>query len=142
MIVKNVKKLKIIPFVLLVFYASLYATEGPDIEPPAKVLTNQLGYHPDGVKLAIITDLSAQSVELVNHDGETVHTGQLSTAEYWPHSDEKVRIYDFSDHRTNGIFRVRTNLGDESYEFRVDESTFSDIGLAALRSFYLIRSAT
>ena len=53
---------------------------------------NQVGFYPDGPKMAIVVDTDTDDFFLTNQQGQdTVYAGKLSASQYWSYSGEQVK---------------------------------------------------
>lgn len=129
----------IAPAVLAV--ASMLACAA-DVSAQAEIRVNQIGYYPDGPKIAaVITDAGAAFDVVEDAGGSVVFSGTLSTAVSWAPSGEVVRLADFSDLRTEGIFRLRLPGGTESHPFAIRVRVHEELARAALKGFYFQRAS-
>lgn len=106
------------------------------------IIFNQAGFHPDGSKIAVVRDSGSNSAQLIGSNGQVVYSAQLSDSSPWVHSNEEVRIFDFTDVNDIGVYLVRLDNGAESGLVQIYDNPMADAGYLALRSFYLIRSGT
>ena len=113
-----------------------------DQSPMGKdIQLNQIGFLPGGAKSAVITG-NAKSFSVVDvNSGKTVFKGESGPARSWAASGETVRIAEFSDLRTQGIYRLEAG-GEVSPLFRIREDIYAEIGSAALKAFYFNRAST
>lgn len=105
------------------------------------ILFNQLGYHADAHKIAIIRsdDEGFDVIDAVT--GKKVLSGVTRAPEYWSFSGDTVRVADFTGLTTPGTYRIRiTSSGLLSGEFRVGEDVYTDIVKASVKSYYYNRS--
>ena len=67
-----------------------------DDDGAAAIRLNQIGFYPDGPKVAIVADSGASSFVVLGADrGDTVYRGTLSAPLRWAPSGEVVRRADF-----------------------------------------------
>ncbi len=105
------------------------------------ILFNQLGYHADAPKIALIRS-DAEGFDVIEAvTGKKVLSGATGAPEYWSFSGDTVRVADFTELTTPGTYRIRTT-GSELFsgEFRVGEDVYTDIVKASVKSFYYNRS--
>lgn len=111
-------------------------------EPPA-VNINQVGYKPDSVKHATITDDAATHYEVVDvSSGETVSEGELGDRGYDSNIDSKYVIADFSDVTDEGTYKIVLDTGEESYEFVIADDVYDDIYKDSVLMLYNQRCGT
>jgi len=107
-----------------------------------KIRLNQIGFYPNGPKMAIVIDTPGTDFYVTSTDFEdTLFTGTLSTPKVWPCSEESASKADFSELRQTGCFvLVVPNLGC-SYPFEIRPFVHQQIGQAALKGFYFQRAS-
>jgi endoglucanase len=101
---------------------------------------NQLGFHPQGSKIAVIPAGDAQEFAVITPDGQEVYKGQLSAALAWPHSGEQVQIADFSAYTGNGDFQLRAGKLPPTPVFSIKPGVYRALNAASLKAFYYNRS--
>lgn len=105
---------------------------------------NQLGFFTDGPKKAVINGgIEGEFYVVTNNLSDTVYTGILSNATIWSHSNESVRIADFSSYNVPGIYRIRVpNVPTPSYPFTISETVLNKVSKASIKAFYYQRAST
>ncbi len=108
----------------------------------ADILTNQLGYFPDGEKKATLLSDSKKAVkfELYNSDGKKVFDGKSEPAGHDADSDDDVHILDFSDYNGEGDGFYIVAGDSESREFSIKNNLYSNMLYDSLNYFYQNRS--
>lgn len=101
---------------------------------------NQLGFPPQGEKIAVIPAGQAQEFAVLTADGKEVHKGQLSAPRSWPYSEEQVQVADFSAYTGNGRFHLQAGVLPPSPAFSIETGVYRDLNAAALKAFYYNRS--
>ncbi|WP_086930473.1 glycoside hydrolase family 9 protein [Agarilytica rhodophyticola] len=101
---------------------------------------NQLGFYPNANKVAVVPANATNNFALFNENGEQVFQGQLGTVNTWPHSDESVRLADFSGFNTAGNYRLRIDGIPDSDTFKIDDNVHRLLNSAALKAFYYNRA--
>ena len=126
--------------VILLSSANMKKPDEPQAVPA--ILVSQTGYLQSGEKSAIFR-LSAlgSSFELVDESGKVMYTGKLSEPKYDPASGDTVSFGDFSDFKTDGTFRLRSN-GQESALFMIGGNAYVDCFRDVVRFFYYQRCGT
>ncbi len=105
------------------------------------VRLNQVGFYPDGPKVAVATGAPAGAVFVLTADGrDTVWTGELSAERTNPYSGKQTRLADFSGLRQTGSFVVVVPGMGQSFPFEIKPAVHHAVGRAALKGFYLIRA--
>jgi len=104
------------------------------------VKLNQLGFLPQGQKLAVVAQSSASAFEVVDAGGKTVFQGSLGAPGRWEPSGETVRVADFSALTQPGSYRLKLD-GQWSDTFSVAADAYRPLNGAALKAFYFNRSA-
>jgi len=109
-------------------------------QEPIKV--NQLGFHPDAEKIAIIPgDVTGEFYVISTGTHDVVHTGELSSPQTWPYSEDTVTIADFSDFDIPGTYIVEHPDAGQSHPFQIQEYVYSDLTRGALRAYYYNRAS-
>lgn len=108
-----------------------------------RILVNQVGYHPDAVKTALLR-VKTDKFEVVNaSSGRVVFTGKPGSFNYWNFSGDSVATADFTSVKEPGKYQVCINNKTIcSYVFEIGNSVYHDISKASLKAFYLNRSGT
>jgi len=104
---------------------------------------NQIGFYPQGEKVAVI--LSDESVTFTLVDDETglvVYTGESSTPDTWPYSAENVVLGNFSEFSEPGVYRLSVDGLGESYPFRITENVHEELAASAIKYYYFNRAST
>ena len=99
---------------------------------------NQVGYYPDGEKIAVLSGESSNDIFTVrNYDnGKVVYKGQLSASRKSPFSDKTTRIADFSNLNEDGKFYIEIEGAGNSYPFEIRNKILEETAKAALKGFY------
>src|SRR5882757_7052506 len=107
------------------------------------IVVNQLGFYPHSPKMAIVTGRPSATVFYVVKvpSGDTVCTGTLGPVTASSNSSLQCRTADFSDLRTEGMYRISIPGLEPSYPFRVGPHIMAPVARAALKGFYYQRSA-
>ncbi|MCF7807489.1 MAG: glycoside hydrolase family 9 protein [Candidatus Marinimicrobia bacterium] len=110
-----------------------------DSYPMNTIHVNQLGYLPDGYKSAVVIG-SSNTFTIVSCESKAVvFRGDLSEPQYWEASGETVRLADFTEFNTPGIYRVNVG-GGRSHRFEIDRQVFSELAAASVKAFYFHRA--
>jgi endoglucanase len=112
-------------------------------ERASVIRLNQIGYYPDGQKVAIITDVSATEFTIKSaKSGEIVFKSKLSSPRKSVFSDNSARVADFSVVSEIGSYVLNLpGLGD-SYPFEIRPAVFTDLTKAFIKAFYFQRMST
>ncbi|MGB8489419.1 MAG: glycoside hydrolase family 9 protein [Bacteroidales bacterium] len=111
-------------------------------EPGDNIRLNQLGYFPDAVKKVVIINSASSMFRIVNTTGKEVFSGKLSDRGIWKASGEKVKIADFSNFTTPGVFRILVEDLGLSYPFKIGWEIYNDVYKASVKAYYLQRAST
>lgn len=118
---------------------------GQALLPPESSLIrlNQIGFYPDGPKIAVVPLPSDSTFELRRlKDQALVFQGKMSAPEAWSYAGEVVRRVDFSAWQTPGeYYLVVPDLG-RSASFRIATAVHQDLFQATAKSFYYLRCST
>jgi endoglucanase len=111
--------------------------------PQDSIRLNQIGFYPNGQKLAIAVGASAGPFYLVSQDKQdTVFTGTLGNAATWSPSGESVRKANFTSFTTPGTYYVLVPGIGYSHEFEIKNEVHHDVAKALLKAFYFQRAST
>ncbi|MGY1410287.1 MULTISPECIES: glycoside hydrolase family 9 protein [unclassified Luteimonas] len=103
---------------------------------------NQLGFHPDAAKLAVVEGATGARFEVVSDtDGQLVLEGDLSTAARWAPANRAAAIADVTA-LPAGEYRLKVDGLPASDPFRVDVQPYAALADAALKGFYFNRAGT
>ncbi|MBR08335.1 MAG: cellulase [Rickettsiales bacterium] len=102
---------------------------------------NQLGFFPNGEKLAAIINSNATSFEIIRNES-VVFEGQLTSSNYWDQSQEEVRIADFSELNERGTYQLRLPDDQISYSFRISDESIRDLAIGSIKAYYFNRAST
>jgi len=102
---------------------------------------NQLGYYPDGPKIAIVIDASNETdFEIVDKSGKTIFSGSLSGEIFWEKSGEHARRADFSSIKKPGEYRLKVGQSI-SWPFEIRDDIWRSVSVALMKSYYLQRAS-
>jgi endoglucanase len=103
---------------------------------------SQIGFYPNGPKLAIVVDATSTQFYVTTPDlGDTVFTGNLSSAKVWAPSQESVKQADFSGLTTIGTFCVLVPEIGYSSTFDIKPRVYQEVARAASKAFYFQRAS-
>jgi len=125
---------------LILLTISFLLSTLPLSQEPIKV--NQLGFYPDGEKIAIIPgDVSVNFYVISVGTQDVVYTGKPGPPQTWQYSEETVTIADFSDFNIPGTYIVDHPEVGQSYPFEIRDYVHSDLTRGALRAYYYNRAS-
>jgi endoglucanase len=103
---------------------------------------SQIGFLPNGPKVAVITGASATTFAVVGAErGDTVLRGTLTPPKPWALSGEDdIRRADFGTLRRSGRYRLVVR-GVAPAEFEIGTMRVHDLAVATLKAFYYQRTA-
>lgn len=103
---------------------------------------NQLGFYPEAVKLAVTPEADAATFHLRDAlDGTVVYHGTLSSEKTYSFSGETVRIADFSDFKSPGVYVLYVDGGSKSYPFKIGNGVFMDLSVGLIKALYYNRAS-
>lgn len=103
---------------------------------------NQLGFLPDSAKWAVVPDVAATRFVLVDATtGVEVFSGDLSAAATWPEAEERVKLADFSSHKTPGSYSLRVAGVADSPAFSIAANVYEAVTAASIKAFYFNRNS-
>ena len=109
----------------------------------SRIRLNQIGFYPDGQKIAVVTgDIAGDFVVKSTVTGEVVFKSKLSAPRKSSFSPKVTRIADFSEVTKPGNYKLSiTGLGD-SYSFEIKPKVFWGLTKALIKGFYYQRMST
>ncbi len=116
------------------------AAYAPDTGPSVRV--NQVGYLPDGPKIATVVSDAETPLDwqVTDASGAVLASGQSEPKGDDPSAGESVHVIDFTDLSSSGtdlVLRVGT---DQSHPFTISADIYADLLSDALGYFYPVRS--
>jgi len=107
------------------------------------ILLNQVGYLPDADKIALLK-IKTDKFDIIDvASGNVVFTGEPGPFRYWDLSGDSVCTADFTKLAASGKYQICLNTNSVcSGVFEIGDDVYSNITKAALKAFYLNRSAT
>lgn len=115
------------------------------IDLPGEIMNvniNQIGYHPDADKRAVVRledDILPEFQVIDTAKGSTVYKGTLTAGIDKGSSGDKVGYADFSDLKTPGKYRISVDGIGDSYEFVIASDVFDSAFVDTLRMLTLQR---
>jgi endoglucanase len=104
---------------------------------------NQVGFYPDGKKVAVVADNSDGEFIVTNViNNGVVYKGKLSGPKKSSYSPNLTRIADFSEVKAPGIYRVNVNGKGDSFSFEIKPKVFNSLTKALIKGFYFQRMST
>ena len=105
-----------------------------------QIKCNQLGFYPDGGKIAIAVGATGDSFQVVDQtSGAAVFSGTLGTAGTWSASKEDAQIADFSVLTEPGSYVVKCAGCDDSYPFTIASRVHLAVAKGSIKAFYYNR---
>lgn len=108
--------------------------------PSETVKFNQIGFYPNGTKVAVVMGETGTEFELLDRLDNVVFSGDLSDLKSWQPAIEQVRLADFSVFNTEGEYRLRIDGLPESDPIHINQTAFQNLHRAALKYYYFNRS--
>ena len=102
---------------------------------------NQVGFYPNGPKVAVVVDAADVPFYVLDESGKTVFEGQLDPPQTWSWSEEEVRLADFSRFSQQGTFRLSVPEVGISYPFEVKQNVFQEVAVTSLKALYYQRNS-
>lgn len=107
-----------------------------------QIKVNQIGFYPEGHKVAVVPASDANEFALVSaDDGAVIYRGNLSDSNSWEHSGEDVQLADFSYFRTPGRYRVSVEGLADSPAFVIGTDGYRSLNDAAIKAYYFNRAS-
>ncbi|GAB3728336.1 glycoside hydrolase family 9 protein [Spirosoma lituiforme] len=126
------------------FSLSLLLTSGTLVAQPLSeaIRLNQIGFYPNGPKVAIVVGDAPGSFQVVTPDlKQVVFTGTLGSARTNPISEKTIRTADFSAFTKPGTYVVVIPGLGHSYPFDIQPNVHRAVAIGAVKGFYYQRTA-
>ena len=106
-----------------------------------EIRINQLGYYPDGPKIAIVLEASDQTdFQIIDNSGKIVFSGKLSPEIFWEKSGENAKRADFSSLKKPGGYKLKVGQS-VSWPFEIRDDIWRAVSVALMKSYYLQRAS-
>lgn len=111
--------------------------------PEDFIRLNQVGFYPDGPKLAVVVDSPTDNffVIRVSTKKDTVYKGKLKTKGVWKYSGENASHADFTGVNKPGTYFISIPGIGNSHNFEIKNKVHHELGKASLKSYYYQRTA-
>lgn len=115
----------------------------PEKEFAQNIRLNQLGYYPDAVKKAVVTDgnQNEKFQLLESKTGKVVFEANLSAQKTWELAGEVVQIADFSVFKTPGTYQIYIEKTGFSYPFEIKNNVLHEAFLGSVKGMYFQRAS-
>ncbi|MBD1384969.1 glycoside hydrolase family 9 protein [Mucilaginibacter rigui] len=107
----------------------------------ANIRLNQIGFYPNGAKIAILTYTKPGKYYVQNANKKTVFTGELKQSSQPAFSGKYTFIADFSAFNIPGKYRVYDPESGYSYPFTIQPSVLKPIADASIKALYFQRAS-
>jgi len=124
--------------IALIVTAEAWAAEGRSV----LIKLDQVGYLPDGQKLALVTAQASAFEVKRTFDDVSVFKGELSPAVQDADTGDSVRVADFSKLKESGTYYLDVPGVGKSWTFSIRPDVFSRTYYLAMRAFYGQRCGT
>jgi endoglucanase len=106
------------------------------------IRVNQVGYLPNSIKMAAITNSMADSFRVMTGNVDSlVFQGQLLPSAYYTSSGENVKIADFTLLKSSGRYVIVVNDLGKSLPFSIQEDVFTELSKASIKAYYFNRAS-
>ncbi len=103
---------------------------------------NQIGFRPESVKRAFFDGKwEGHRFHIVNAQGATVYSGELSDSQHWPYSGTNVCYAPFSGLTESGAYELLVEDQSLVLAFEIGTDSYSKLGKALVKSFYQARAS-
>ncbi len=109
--------------------------------PTGQIKVDQVGYQMGTVKKALVPDSTSNEFEILSIDGKVVFSGKTSEPRVWEFSNTSVKIADFSDFDTEGVYYLRCKGALNSYPFAIGNGIYNQLSHDAVKSYYYARAS-
>lgn len=114
------------------------------VEPTGLIRLNQIGFYPEGEKIAVVAaDEEASSFYVLSaNSSDTVFTGALGEQRTSPYSGKNTRIADFTELKKEGTYFISVPGTGVSYSFEIAPDVHREVAKGVIKGFYYIRAST
>ena len=128
---------------VILFALMLFNFVCTPIQANEQIKVNQIGFYPDGEKVAVIPgEVTGEFQVLDAQTEDTVFSGYVSEPAYWSYSDEHVVLADFSKFKEPGIYRIYHQDAETSFLFEIGEHIHRGLSKASIKALYFNRAST
>ena len=110
---------------------------------PAQIAFNQVGFYPNGTKLAFVIN-NAEAVDffvLSVNKKDTLYKGKLQAEVQSEYSSTKTKIANFSTFNKSGEFVLFVPSLGYSSSFKIDKNIYKEVAKASVKAFYFQRAS-
>ncbi len=113
------------------------------VNPSPSIVLNQIGFYPDGPKLAVvILPVGSDSFYVISRPaGDTAFSGKLGVAATSANSNLLVRLADFSGLNKEGTYNILVPGLPHSLPFTVERGVMGPVAAAALKGYFYQRAS-
>lgn len=132
--------MKVIYLVLLLLLTHQCAFVGRYQNKDSAIKVNQLGFNPDGMKVAIVVSPRSETFEVKDASDQVVYQGQVMDSKYWELSNEEAAVIDFSDFTQSGDYYIQC-ADSRSVSFPIEPTPYEELIKASAKSYYYNRAS-
>jgi len=107
----------------------------------ADIRLNQVGFYPNGIKIAVLTHAKPGRFYIKTGNNKTVYTGDLKQASQPAFSGNYTFIADFSTFSKPGKYMVYLPGMGYSFPFTIQPSVLKPVADASIKAFYFQRAS-
>ncbi len=134
-----ISKISATVFFFLLVIQGAFAQNGSE----DKIRLNQVGFYSNGPKMAIVISTTAKTFSLVDEaTKESVFTGELTSPEVWPYSNDTCSKAVFTKFTKAGKYHILVPGLGKSHSFSISAHVGMDAAKASLRMYYYQRAST
>ncbi|MDO3644978.1 glycoside hydrolase family 9 protein [Mucilaginibacter sp. L3T2-6] len=105
------------------------------------VRLNQIGFYPDGQKIAVVLQSSGGTFHLQTLSGKDVFSSELKKSNMPAFGGIYTQIADFSSFAQPGKYKLFVNGAGYSYPFEIKRNALQSVAAGSLKAFYFIRAS-
>lgn len=137
------------PHKIYVDNVSLFVTDSSNAEKivgaptPIQVKVNQIGYAPSDEKTVITSSGDDEKFKIVDAETEeTVYIGQYGDLLFDKTTSSNIKVGDFTDFSTPGIYKIISSPSGASYDFEIGDNLYDEIYKDVVLMLYNQRCGT
>jgi endoglucanase len=129
--------------VVLNLFSEVLCAQAQNVVVSANIRLNQIGFYPNGPKIAVITQPGVSTFNIITaNDSKVVFTGELKESPNPALDSKKTFIADFTSFTKPGKYLIAVNGIGCSSIFIIDPLVFKDVAVAAVKAYYYQRAST
>jgi endoglucanase len=132
---------RVLPALTLVFFTTISLAQQSALNGESNIRLNQIGFYPDGPKIAVILSDSGNVFDLQTVTRKTVFTAKLKKSVKPNFAGKFTEIADFSAFHKPGKYIIYVPGIGYSYPFEIKKSVQRNVADASIKAYYFMRAS-